>query len=316
MPQIQFPDFMAVTFGLVTYLLGEAINAKVPPLRRFNIPDPVTGGLIVAFGLLLLYRLEIAAVGFDTVARDLLLLIFFTAIGLNARIGDLLRGGRPLAVLVAITAGLLLLQNLVGGLGPWIAGLPLAMGVVLGSTSLLIAFRMLGEDYQAAVLTAGYASFVLGATPTAIATMTAITKRHGPCQTAFIVLRLRRLRRHLRRPGDPGLPRPVDEVRGVAARRITRPAPFREPPPTAPRRDPGHAGQRPARGEAACGRPSCRRHASGVTGAGRPLPGARPRARWLHRQDPSTGVAEHGKWSVKPATADPSTATRWRKLHA
>jgi len=28
MVQIQFPDFMAVTFGLVTYLLGEAINER------------------------------------------------------------------------------------------------------------------------------------------------------------------------------------------------------------------------------------------------------------------------------------------------
>ncbi len=40
------------------------------------------------------------------------------------------------------------------------------------------------------MLTAGYSSFVLGATPTAIATMTAVTKRYGPCQHAFIVLPL------------------------------------------------------------------------------------------------------------------------------
>ena len=40
------------------------------------------------------------------------------------------------------------------------------------------------------MLTAGYASFVIGATPTAIATMTAVTKRYGPCQHAFIVLPL------------------------------------------------------------------------------------------------------------------------------
>ena len=58
------------------------------------------------------------------------------------------------------------------------------------AVSLLVVFRLLGRDYQAAVLTAGYASFALGATPTAIATMTAVTKRYGPCQTAFIVLPL------------------------------------------------------------------------------------------------------------------------------
>ena len=137
MPQIQFPDFMAVTFGLVTYLIGEAINKRVGILRRFSIPDPVTGGLLVALLFYLLYEAGVVEVSFDTHARDLLLLVFFTGIGLNARIGDLLRGGKPLAILVVITTGLLLVQNLVGALGAWIAGLPLGMAVVLGSTSLL-----------------------------------------------------------------------------------------------------------------------------------------------------------------------------------
>ena len=97
----------------------------------------MTGGLLVALLFFALYRAGIVEVGFDTHARDLLLLVFFTGIGLNARVGDLLRGGRPLGILVVITAGLLLLQNLVGALGAWIAGLPLGMAVVLGSTSLL-----------------------------------------------------------------------------------------------------------------------------------------------------------------------------------
>ena len=56
MPLIQLPDFMAITFGLITYLLGEAINDRVPVLRRFNIPDPVTGGLLVALGFFALTR--------------------------------------------------------------------------------------------------------------------------------------------------------------------------------------------------------------------------------------------------------------------
>jgi ESS family glutamate:Na+ symporter len=108
MTQIQLPDFMAITFGLVTYLLGEAINDRVTILRRFNIPDPVTGGLLVALLFFALYRLGVVEIGFDTHARDLLLLVFFTGIGLNARIAEVLGGGRPLAVLVAITTVLLL----------------------------------------------------------------------------------------------------------------------------------------------------------------------------------------------------------------
>ena len=83
MQTIQFPDFMAVTFGLVTYLLGEAVNDRVGLLRRLSIPDPVTGGLIVAAVFYALHAFGLVEIGFDTHARDLLLLIFFTGIGLS-----------------------------------------------------------------------------------------------------------------------------------------------------------------------------------------------------------------------------------------
>ena len=40
------------------------------------------------------------------------------------------------------------------------------------------------------MLAAGFGGFALGATPTAIANMTAVTKRYGPSPLAFIVLPL------------------------------------------------------------------------------------------------------------------------------
>ena len=45
---------------------------------------------------------------------------------------------------------------------------------------LLILFKLMGKDYQAAVLSAGFGGFALGDTPTAIANMTAVTKANGP----------------------------------------------------------------------------------------------------------------------------------------
>ena len=54
----------------------------------------------------------------------------------------------------------------------------------------LIVFRVMGKDYFAAVISAGFAGFALGATPTAIANMTAVTQRYGPAPLAFIVLPL------------------------------------------------------------------------------------------------------------------------------
>jgi len=55
---------------------------------------------------------------------------------------------------------------------------------------LLVFFRLMGSSYQGAVLSAGIAGFALGATPTAIANMSPVTKRYGPAPSAFIVLPL------------------------------------------------------------------------------------------------------------------------------
>ena len=55
---------------------------------------------------------------------------------------------------------------------------------------MLVFFRLMGGNYQGAVLSAGFAGFTLGATPTAIANMSSVTKRYGPAPLAFIVLPL------------------------------------------------------------------------------------------------------------------------------
>jgi ESS family glutamate:Na+ symporter len=55
---------------------------------------------------------------------------------------------------------------------------------------IFVLFPLMGGNYLAAVLSAGFAGFSLGATPTAIANMTAVTKSHGPAPTAFIILPL------------------------------------------------------------------------------------------------------------------------------
>jgi len=55
---------------------------------------------------------------------------------------------------------------------------------------LFVFFRLMGSSYQGAVLSAGFAGFTLGATPTAIANMSSVTKRYGPAPLAFIVLPL------------------------------------------------------------------------------------------------------------------------------
>ena len=55
---------------------------------------------------------------------------------------------------------------------------------------LFVVYRFVGANYQGAVLCAGFAGFALGATPTAIANMSSVTKRYGAAPLAFIILPL------------------------------------------------------------------------------------------------------------------------------
>ena len=72
---------------------------------------------------------------------------------------------------------------------PILVILALQTAVALGYV-IFVLFPVMGGGYRAAVLAAGFGGFALGATPTAIANMTAVTKRYGPSPIAFIILPL------------------------------------------------------------------------------------------------------------------------------
>ncbi|GHD57408.1 sodium/glutamate symporter [Jeongeupia chitinilytica] len=60
--------------------------------------------------------------------------------------------------------------------------------VAMALYAMFVTFRVMGRNYDAAVLAAGHCGFGLGATPTAIANMQAITDRFGPSHVAFLVV--------------------------------------------------------------------------------------------------------------------------------
>ncbi len=102
-----------------------------------------------------------------------------------------------LAVVSDFSLGLFLAMSLMS-MKLWsIEGLvgPLLIILILQTVAailfiLFVLFPAMGRDYQAAVLSAGFGGFALGATPTAIANMTAVTKANGPAPLAFIILPL------------------------------------------------------------------------------------------------------------------------------
>ena len=135
--QLIIPEFLSVTIGLAVFLLGVELNDRVAALRRFNIPEAVTGGLAVAVLVLLIHEFAAVEISFDLRSRDFLLVLFFAGIGLNARLADLISGGKALAILLGLTTLTILVQNVIGALGAVIFGYPAQAGILYGSAALI-----------------------------------------------------------------------------------------------------------------------------------------------------------------------------------
>ena len=65
-----------------------------------------------------------------------------------------------------------------------------AQTVLMFVVARFVCFNLLGKSYDAAVITAGFCGFGMGATPNAMANMQAVTKKNGPSPTAFLVVPL------------------------------------------------------------------------------------------------------------------------------
>ncbi|WP_170346599.1 sodium/glutamate symporter [Ruegeria atlantica] len=134
---VLIPDFITATLGFAVYLLGARINSKVAVLRQFNIPEPVTGGLLASLVVLLLYLGANVELSFELQTRDALLVLFFAGIGLNARLSDLIAGGKPLLILLILTLVTIVAQNVIGAAGASLFGYPAQAGVLFGSAALI-----------------------------------------------------------------------------------------------------------------------------------------------------------------------------------
>src|SRR5210317_239674 len=134
---LQLSAFFSVTLGIVVLFLGKRVNDAVGFLREFSIPEPVTGGLLASLLVALLFLLSGIEISFDLAARDVLLIYFFTTIGINSSLKDLLAGGKPLVILLAVTIAYMFVQNLTGITVAALFDQPTAVGMLGGTVSLI-----------------------------------------------------------------------------------------------------------------------------------------------------------------------------------
>lgn len=145
--------------------VGSYLSALLTKLCGFSFP-PYIGAMLAAVavrntadGL----RIEFPAAEIDTMGN--MFLSIFLAMALS---------GLKLWLLVDLALPMLLCLA--------------AQVLLMWAFSVFVVFRVMGRDYDAAVMTAGYIGFAMGATSNAMANMQVITKRYGPSPTAYFAI--------------------------------------------------------------------------------------------------------------------------------
>jgi len=121
--------------AFLVLFLGHIVNKKVPVLQRFNIPEPIVGGLIVAIIITLLHFKNIT-LEFSLPLQSTLMLMFFSTVGLAASYTQLLKGGSKVFLFLAVASLYIIIQNGIGVSLATMLGLEPILGLIAGSITL------------------------------------------------------------------------------------------------------------------------------------------------------------------------------------
>ncbi|MFK0569489.1 sodium/glutamate symporter, partial [Endozoicomonas sp.] len=125
-------SFLIAIFVL---FLGHFINTRVPLLKKFNIPEPIVGGLVIAVGLTVLHFNGVG-IEFNLPLQNTFMLMFFATVGLAASYIQLIKGGAKVLVFLAVASIYIVLQNGIGMSLATLLGLDPLMGLIAGSITL------------------------------------------------------------------------------------------------------------------------------------------------------------------------------------
>lgn len=148
---------MIQTLGIaiLAFILGNKIKEKSEFLKKFFIPAPVIGGLIISFLVFLLKTTGSFDIEFDQVLQDFFMNIFFASIGLACSFKALKKSG-SLGIKLALAIIILLpLQNILAIGFTKLFDINPLYGVAMGSTSMTggigsaVSFGKIMERYGA-----------------------------------------------------------------------------------------------------------------------------------------------------------------------
>ena len=133
--QYEMQPIHVLMLSILVLYLGFYLNRKVRILSEFYIPPAVTGGFLCSTIVAIIYGVTDLEITFDMQIRDALLLVFFSTVGLSAKLHTLAAGGKALVILVIVAAVFLFVQNSTGVLLAIALDVHPGYGLMAGSVS-------------------------------------------------------------------------------------------------------------------------------------------------------------------------------------
>ena len=131
-----FNPYYTLIVAVIVLLIGKVLVNKIDFLKRYNIPEPVAGGLVAALCTTAIHYFFGYSISTSTELQTSFMLIFFASIGLSANFYKLKEGGKSLVIFLFVIAFFIVVQNFVGISLATILGIDPLIGLIAGSITL------------------------------------------------------------------------------------------------------------------------------------------------------------------------------------
>ena len=128
--------YETLMLACLVLFLGRLFVRNIPFLKKYNIPEPVVGGFILALVSWIIYAAFDIELAFSESFQYGMMYIFFSSIGLNADFSQLVKGGKALVIFLVVAAIFIVFQDVVGVAMAKLLNLDLRFGLIAGSVSL------------------------------------------------------------------------------------------------------------------------------------------------------------------------------------
>lgn len=158
------------TVILITFCmtLGSYLGTLFTDLTHFALPDYVGAMFLAVIVRNIIDKTKPTVINMPaiTIIGDISLAIFLSMALMSINLKEISNLALPLILIISVQV------------------------LFITLISIFILFKILGKNYDSAIMIAGFTGHGLGATPNAIANMDAVTKQHGPSKTAFLIVPL------------------------------------------------------------------------------------------------------------------------------